>query len=268
MITQGLAPAAICFAALGLGARHALDADHLTAIDAMVRRSANDRPILAALSGVLFSLGHGSLVVAIAIATVWFPDVLGTPPAWLQWAGSAIAATILLLLGGINLRAALRAEPDSPVHPVGWKARIIPRFDGATGVIATGVLFAISFDTVAIATGIGLLARASAEPWVAFPAAGAFTLAMMAVGGLNGFWVLHLLKAAVRFRNQALRTMTFSIGALNLILGGLVIGSMLSFQLAEWRDRTALAATCVVLLACAATYTLSRMRWRRATPQA
>ena len=54
--------------ALVLGMRHGVDADHLAAIDAMTRCNAVARPGLARRTGIWFSLGHGGVVLAIALA--------------------------------------------------------------------------------------------------------------------------------------------------------------------------------------------------------
>ena len=58
---------ALSFLVFSLGIRHGLDADHLAAIDGLTRFSAQQRPRLARWCGSLFSLGHGAVVVAIAL---------------------------------------------------------------------------------------------------------------------------------------------------------------------------------------------------------
>jgi high-affinity nickel-transport protein len=50
-----------------LGARHGFDADHLATIDGLTRGSAHTHPRLARSAGLLFSLGHGSVVLAVAL---------------------------------------------------------------------------------------------------------------------------------------------------------------------------------------------------------
>ena len=52
--------------ALVLGMRHGVDADHLAAIDAMTRCNAQARPALARRTGLWFSVGHGTVVLAVA----------------------------------------------------------------------------------------------------------------------------------------------------------------------------------------------------------
>ncbi len=54
--------------AYGLGLRHALDADHIAAIDNVTRRlmQNGERPVSV---GLFFSLGHSTVVVIATIAT-------------------------------------------------------------------------------------------------------------------------------------------------------------------------------------------------------
>ena len=54
--------------AYGLGLRHAVDADHITAIDNVTRKLMQEgkRPIGA---GFFFALGHSSVVIVAATAT-------------------------------------------------------------------------------------------------------------------------------------------------------------------------------------------------------
>mgnify|MGYP002481491783 CR=1 FL=1 len=50
-----------------LGLKHGFDADHLATIDGLTRFNARSRPRLARLCGTLFSLGHGAVVLAVAV---------------------------------------------------------------------------------------------------------------------------------------------------------------------------------------------------------
>ncbi len=129
---------ALCGTALALGARHALDADHLTVIDAVARRNALVRPRLAAAGGVLFSLGHVAVVGIVTVMAAWLSGRIAAPPMWLEVAGIMTSATVLLALGVLNIGAALAARAGEPVSPVGWKARIAPVGAHPLTVAATG----------------------------------------------------------------------------------------------------------------------------------
>lgn len=88
-----------------LGLRHALDADHISAIDLMTRRliASGQRPVTV---GTFFSLGHSTIVVITSIV------VAGTAAAVSSKfhgfgtvggiVGSAVSAAFLLLLGAMN----------------------------------------------------------------------------------------------------------------------------------------------------------------------
>ena len=77
------------FLASLFGLRHGLDADHLAAIDGLSRAcSTADRPALARLSGLLFSAGHGSVVMVAALALRGRSDAV---PAWLEGAGNLLS---------------------------------------------------------------------------------------------------------------------------------------------------------------------------------
>jgi nickel/cobalt transporter (NiCoT) family protein len=60
--------------AFALGTRHGLDADHLAAIDGMVRCNVERRPGFSRSIGALFSVGHGSVVVLAAVAGRGLPN--------------------------------------------------------------------------------------------------------------------------------------------------------------------------------------------------
>ncbi len=63
-VTDWFALVALAFV---LGLKHGLDADHLATIDGLTRFNARERPGMARWCGVLFSLGHGAVVIGIAI---------------------------------------------------------------------------------------------------------------------------------------------------------------------------------------------------------
>ena len=48
--------------------RHGFDADHLATIDGLTRANLHHRPALARYCGTLFSLGHGAVVMLIALS--------------------------------------------------------------------------------------------------------------------------------------------------------------------------------------------------------
>jgi high-affinity nickel-transport protein len=145
---------ALCILVLLLVMRHGLDADHLAAIDGLTRVSARRGQGHARDCGARFSLGHGWVVLAIALLA----GLLGSqwvPPGWFEALGGGVSIGLLLLIGVVNLGAVLRAPPDTPVSIVGVRGRLVGRLLGRTertsrpvAVMGVGALFTLSFDTL------------------------------------------------------------------------------------------------------------------------
>jgi len=85
-----------------LGMRHGLDADHLVAIDCLTRFNAGTNPRLARRCGALFSLGHGIVVMLVAVTVALFAQHFTLPP-WLADLGVWLSITFLLTLGMLVL---------------------------------------------------------------------------------------------------------------------------------------------------------------------
>ena len=73
--------------AYGFGLRHAVDADHIAAIDNVIRKmmQTGERPVGA---GFFFALGH-STVVVLAVAAAGSATAMLGPAETLQWVGSS-----------------------------------------------------------------------------------------------------------------------------------------------------------------------------------
>jgi high-affinity nickel-transport protein len=166
-----------------LGLRHAVDADHIAAIDNVVRKLMQEgkRPVSA---GLFFSLGH-SLVIAIAVAVIVgtafalqgrlhafkvIGSVIGTGTS--AFFLLAIAAVNLIILRGVwrSFQRARRGEAvaehelDQLLSGRGLLARIFrPLFRMVTRswhMFALGFLFGLGFDT---ATEITLFTVAGSQ---------------------------------------------------------------------------------------------------------
>lgn len=197
--TFGNRPALLGTALLAwvFGLRHAVDADHIAAIDNVVRKLMQDgqRPISV---GFFFSLGHSTLVIlasiAIAAAAASMHGRLAYAKVVGGIVGTAVSAAFLLLIALANLiilRGVWRsfrqvrqqgrldeAGVDMLLAGRGLLARLFrPLFRVITRpwhMYPLGFLFGLGFDT---ATEVGLLGIAAAEavkgmsPWqiLAFP---------------------------------------------------------------------------------------------------
>ncbi len=180
------------------GLRHAVDADHIAAIDNVVRKlmQQGERPRAA---GLFFSLGHSTVVILAAILLAFTAAAMKDRMSDFKTVGgvvgTAVSALFLLLIAGANLiiligvwktfrsvreGGALDHESlDILLSGRGFLARIFrPMFKVVTKtwhMYPLGFLFGLGFDT---ATEIGLLSISASEaaqgmsPWqtLVFPA--------------------------------------------------------------------------------------------------
>lgn len=243
--------------ALVLGLRHGMDADHLATIDGLTRFNAA-RPRLARWCGTFFSLGHGAVVIGVAVLVGAATHAWVVPP-WLETVGAWISIGFLTALGLVNLRAVLAAKPDEMVRPLGLKAGVFGRLQRTRNPLAmamVGALFAISFDTVSQA---GLIAVTATHFGGFVPAIGlalVFTLGMLLVDGLNGMWIARLLRRADERARSVSRAMSLAIVSLSLGLAAWSALRQFSPQLDAWGDGKELFFGLGIIVAMLLTYTL------------
>jgi high-affinity nickel-transport protein len=171
------------------GLRHAVDADHISAIDNVTRKLMADgkRPVGV---GFFFSLGHSTVVIALTVGIALAASIVkGQLPA-LQRAGellgTSISASFLLLVAAINLlvlidivrafRSARRGEAynqqgvDEMLDGRGLIGRffrpLLKLVDSSWKMYPIGLLFGLGFDT---ATEVGLLGIAAVEAGKGLP---------------------------------------------------------------------------------------------------
>ncbi|CAG9223102.1 High-affinity nickel transport protein [Burkholderia gladioli] len=240
--------------AYGFGLRHAVDADHIAAIDTVTRKLMQDgkRPFSV---GLFFSLGHSTIVIlatlGIAISALalrsrfdGFKAVGGT-------IGTAVSAGFLLVLALINLvilrdiwrryRRARAAGAEAAAHheheagshhhaPGGLLTRLLrPLFRLVTRsahMYPVGLLFGLGFDT---ATEIGVLAIAAAQAnqglplhaVLVFPAL--FTAGMTLIDSTDNVLMVHAYGWAMDDPKRKLAynlSITFVSAAVALVIGG------------------------------------------------
>ena len=198
-----------------LGMKHGFDADHLATIDGLTRYNARLRPGLARYCGTLFSLGHGAVVLAIALGVAGIASQWEVPESF-GILGAVISITFLIALGGLNLAAVLRAGPDEVVQPVGLKGRLLGNLRHASHpalIAVVGALFALSFDTLSQAAFFALTATQFGGWQHALALALLFMLGMLLTDGINGLWIARLIARADQVALVASRVMGLVVRA-------------------------------------------------------
>ena len=164
--------------AYGFGLRHAVDADHIAAIDNVTRKlmQQGKKPIAV---GTYFSLGHSSIVVLASFAIAATATAFKDDMAWFHETGGLIGTLVssifLLLFGLLNLailisvykkfkqvKAGQTLPPEELDLLVTNKGGLMARLFGkmfnlvnkSWHMYPVGFLFGLGFDT---ATEIGLL---------------------------------------------------------------------------------------------------------------
>lgn len=221
-----------------LGMKHGFDADHLATIDGLTRFNARCRPQLARYCGTLFSLGHGVVVMAIALGVSALAGQWEVPE-WFGLLGSLISIAFLVALGSLNLAAVLRTSPDQVVLPVGLKGRWLGRLRHVSHpvlIALVGALFALSFDTLSQAAFFALTATRFGGAGHAFLLASLFMAGMLLTDGINGLWIARLIARADQVALVASRVMGLVVSAISLLVAAFGAAKLLSPAVDAWSE--------------------------------
>jgi high-affinity nickel-transport protein len=245
-------------AAYLFGLRHAFDADHIAAIDNTTRKLLEDgrRPVGV---GFFFSLGHSSVVLALAAGLALAARTVNTHmPAVQSYGGSVgagVSGVFLLLIGLVNLIVLVdivrisremrggcydRERLENRLLERGMMSRLFGRFfrliDASWKMYPLGLLFGLGFDT---ATEIGLLALAAGVATGAVPFLAILSLPILFAAGMS---LMDTLDGA--FMSQAygwafsnpVRKVYYNITVTGLsVVVALAIGSVELLQVASAR---------------------------------
>jgi high-affinity nickel-transport protein len=284
-----------------LGLRHAFDADHIAAIDNTTRRlmAGGQRPMSV---GLYFSLGHSSVVLALALA--FSLGVHGVAGQILHTRsllhalggelGTAVSAGFLYLIAGLNLVVlaglargllAVRAgrcdpaELDRRLRPGGLLYRVLGRATRAVSapwhMYPVGVLFGLGFDT---ATEVALLFLAAGAAGAGLPLPAVlclpilFAAGMSLLDGIDGTFMNFAygwaFSAPLRkaFYNLAITGLSVLVAVL---IGTIELGGLLGRALGAhgrfwaWLGHIDLNALGLIVAgACLATWLLALALWR------
>ena len=248
-----------------LGVKHGFDADHLATIDGLTRFNSRAKPRLARYCGMLFSLGHGAVVVLIALAVSALTQQWRTPE-WVSTFGSWLSIGVLAALGLLNLYAVLRADPAQVVGLIPLKGRFLGRLGHAAspGLIAlVGALFALSFDTIS-QTALFALTAVQFGGWQHALMLGLlFMLGMLVTDGINGFWISHLIRRADQTALIASRVMGLVVAGLSLLLALFGVMKLSSPTVEAWSEGKEVHFGAVVVGVVAGSYALALWLTRR-----
>ncbi|KAJ9633416.1 hypothetical protein H2204_006966 [Knufia peltigerae] len=217
--THLLSTAALAYT---LGLRHALDADHISAIDLMTRRliATGQRPVTV---GTFFSLGHSTIVVVTSIVVA--ATAAGVSSHFDSFStvggiiGTSVSAAFLILLGLMNayilyklvvqVRKVIRLPrpgTDGATAEEAWKVegggclfrtlkRAFKLIDRPWKMYPLGVLFGLGFDT---SSEIALLGISSIQGsrgtslWLILIFPVLFTAGMCLVDTIDGALMMSL----------------------------------------------------------------------------
>lgn len=192
------------FAAYMFGLRHAFDADHIAAVDDTVRflMRSGQRPLGV---GFFFSLGHSSIVFALAIAVIVAAGFVHRELPQLQHYGHLIGAGVsgvfLWLIGILNLFVLLdilklwrkarsgRHSHDHLEDLLAQRGLMNRLFGGrlrrgirhSAQMYPLGLLFGLGFDTASEIALLAMTAGAMAD----MPAAAALSLPLLFAAGMS-----------------------------------------------------------------------------------
>jgi high-affinity nickel-transport protein len=203
-----------------LGLRHALDADHISAIDLMTRRliASGQRPVTV---GTFFSLGHSTIVVITSIVVAGTAAAVsskfhgfGTVGAVGGIVGSAVSAAFLLLLGAMNAYILFRLvkqmkkvlnlregeeEQAWRIEGGGCLFRMLKKMfkiiDKPWKMYPLGVMFGLGFDTSSEIALLGISSIQAAKGtsiWLILIFPVLFTAGMCLIDTIDGALMLTL----------------------------------------------------------------------------
>lgn len=180
-----------------LGLRHAVDPDHIAAIDGTTRKLLHQgKP--AESVGFCFSLGHSTIVIVLSVLVALFGTVVKARFPILEQTGATIGTWVsvvfLLAVAAANVAILLdllrgRTRPDSSADDalaIGMFARLLrPMLDMVTRaeqMYPVGLLFGLGFDT---ATEVALLGIAAVSGAGGMPIAYVLILPWLFTAGMS-----------------------------------------------------------------------------------
>src|SRR4030095_8479980 len=193
-----------------LGLRHALDVDHISAIDNLVRLHNATRK--SQWIGAGFSLGHMISVLAEMILIIYFMGSITSVDNLSFWVG---------VIGAVNVYSLKKwGKTGSAILATKILSRI-GIMNPFSSALITGIVFGLGFDTATQISAITLSAVASATlgVQVALVLAGFFAIGMIPIDTLDSI-ILRSTFSRI-FNTRVLRYMSYSLSAAALAVAAL-----------------------------------------------
>lgn len=235
--------------AYSLGLRHAIDADHIAAIDNVTRNlmQQGKRPVAV---GFFFAMGHSTVVVLASVAVAMTANAISEEKGSYREIGGilgtsasalflfSIAVANLLVLRGVwrAFRIAGRGgrvteeQIDALLHQRGWLAQVFrPLFrfvSDSWHLYPVGLLFALGFETASEVSLFGLSAQSSSSVsnWSLLIFPSLFAAGMTLIDTTDG--VLMLGAYGWAYRNP-MRKLFYNLTITSVsVLVALVVGSI------------------------------------------
>ena len=194
----------IALVVYGLGLRHAVDADHIAAIDNVTRKlmQMNQRPVSV---GFFFAMGHSLVIVVVAALVAGAVSLLGKFQSFQAAGGTvstAISSLFLLAIAAMNIvifvsiyknyrrvragGAYVEEDLDVLLNNRGFLARLFrPLFKLVTRswhMLPLGLLFGLGFDT---ATEIAMFGVSAAQAAKGVPFAAILVFPVLFAAGMS-----------------------------------------------------------------------------------
>jgi high-affinity nickel-transport protein len=188
----------------GLGMRHAIDADHIAAIDNVTRKLIQDNRRSVTV-GFYFALGHSVVVFMVAISVVLMTSMLGRIRQFQEFGGifsTMISAAFLLAIALVNLiifvsiyktyrrvrsdGVYVEADLDLILARKGFLVRLLrPLFrlvNRSWHMLLLGILFGLGFDT---ATEIAMFSVSASQASRGLPLMDVLVLPVLFAAGMS-----------------------------------------------------------------------------------
>ena len=166
-----------------LGLKHAMDADHITAIDNVTRKLVNDGKKQVGV-GLFFSLGHSTIVLIMAIIFVISASFISANLSWFGHVGiilgTSVSALFLYIIALMNIsvlisiiktyrdikiKKASDKEIEEEMSKLGFMNRFFKKFynsiNSSYQMYPVGVLFGLGFDTATEVLLLGITVSAA-----------------------------------------------------------------------------------------------------------